>query len=435
MASFLPPSFPEPNVPESPSHGSSASHQQAYIAPSQTTAATHQHERRGSHGHSPAYLSSESQWLYPSAYYPGGSIPQPEDWPRYAAYDEGHDFRSKAPPVQPARLSPTVCRYPRCNNPVFFDRRVNEFQEWCSEEHMQAAMTNGVEKPCKTCGVRTRRNGYKHCSGNVCRNTASTGLFPEVFDFGPPTGTDEAAPQASAAESRLLAHMLGIDIPSTEPSAPYTSGYEWWPRGLDTGDGSIFSPQPGVQPHHGATIPSPSLGPSTGTDKAAPQASAAESRLLAHMLGIDIPSTGPSAPYASGYERLSRGSDTGDGSTFSPQAGVQPHRGDTIPSPSLVPSTGTDEAVPQASAAESRLLAHMLVLNYPRQNHQRHMLQACGRADRILATAALSRRSLELNLIMEAQHIPRPLPFLNYGSVVPLVTLRPPSPPLRQHRI
>jgi hypothetical protein len=28
------------------------------------------------------------------------------------------------------------CRYPGCNNYVFFDRRVNELREWCSDEHM-----------------------------------------------------------------------------------------------------------------------------------------------------------------------------------------------------------------------------------------------------------------------------------------------------------
>jgi hypothetical protein len=53
---------------------------------------------------------------------------------------------------------------------VFFDRRVNELREWCSDEHMRAAIAHRVEKPCKTCGQWPRRNGYKYCSGNYCRN-------------------------------------------------------------------------------------------------------------------------------------------------------------------------------------------------------------------------------------------------------------------------
>jgi len=32
------------------------------------------------------------------------------------------------------------CRYPGCNNYVFFDRRVNELREWCSDEHMGCAV-------------------------------------------------------------------------------------------------------------------------------------------------------------------------------------------------------------------------------------------------------------------------------------------------------
>ncbi|KAI0268479.1 hypothetical protein BGY98DRAFT_337408 [Russula aff. rugulosa BPL654] len=66
-----------------------------------------------------------------------------------------------------ARLQ--ICRYPRCNVRVFFDRRVDELREWCSDQHMMAAVAHGVEKPCKTCQVWPRRNGYKHCSGNICK--------------------------------------------------------------------------------------------------------------------------------------------------------------------------------------------------------------------------------------------------------------------------
>ncbi|KAF8492544.1 hypothetical protein F5888DRAFT_889322 [Russula emetica] len=201
--------FPEPQ------YDGSASHPQAHIPPSQTTqnltvATHHQHERRGSHGHSPATgwsgSSSDGQRLYPagtgsdtgggSKFYSGqpgvephhgggytATAAQPQDW-NAAVYNEGHDSRSNAaghggiqghgprsiaPGVPPVgshrRLRPQVenaavydeghgsrpkspphhvtsgykplCRYPRCGHHVFFDRRVNELREWCSDQHMQ----------------------------------------------------------------------------------------------------------------------------------------------------------------------------------------------------------------------------------------------------------------------------------------------------------
>jgi len=59
---------------------------------------------------------------------------------------------------------------------------------------------------------------------------SGAGLLPQTFNFDPSAGADGAAPRASAAESRLLAHMLGIDFPSMEPSASHAPGYEWLPR-------------------------------------------------------------------------------------------------------------------------------------------------------------------------------------------------------------
>jgi len=38
------------------------------------------------------------------------------------------------------------------------------------------------------------------------------------------------APGASATTNRVLAHMLGLDIPGIEPSTSYLPGYQWWPR-------------------------------------------------------------------------------------------------------------------------------------------------------------------------------------------------------------
>lgn len=42
--------------------------------------------------------------------------------------------------------------------------------------------------------------------------------------------------------TRMMAQMLGLDIPSIDPSASYYPGYEWWPRA------STASLQPYLQP-------------------------------------------------------------------------------------------------------------------------------------------------------------------------------------------
>ena len=34
----------------------------------------------------------------------------------------------------------SICRYPRCGQHAFFDRRVNELREWCSDQHMQCVV-------------------------------------------------------------------------------------------------------------------------------------------------------------------------------------------------------------------------------------------------------------------------------------------------------
>jgi len=90
----------------------------------------------------------------------------------------GHDTRQdggllypKGFPNPPASGHRRLCRYSNCNRYVFLDRRVNEYREWCSDEHMRAAVANGLERPCQQCGVWPRRQGYPFCSGTVCRYT------------------------------------------------------------------------------------------------------------------------------------------------------------------------------------------------------------------------------------------------------------------------
>ncbi|KAI0321361.1 fungal-specific transcription factor domain-containing protein [Amylostereum chailletii] len=58
-------------------------------------------------------------------------------------------------------------------------------------------------------------------------------LQQEAFDENghPRAGPDSpVSPVPANAANRVLAHMLGIDIPGIEPSTSYLPGYEWWPR-------------------------------------------------------------------------------------------------------------------------------------------------------------------------------------------------------------
>lgn len=50
--------------------------------------------------------------------------------------------------------------------------------------------------------------------------------------------------------TRMMAHMLGLDIPGIEPSTSYYPGYEWWPRATNV----VHAPY--RQPSSGADVPS-----------------------------------------------------------------------------------------------------------------------------------------------------------------------------------
>lgn len=47
--------------------------------------------------------------------------------------------------------------------------------------------------------------------------------------------------------TRIMAHMLGLDIPGVEPSTSYFPGYEWWPRPNQAVQQQPLSPMQGVQ--------------------------------------------------------------------------------------------------------------------------------------------------------------------------------------------
>ncbi|KAI0308118.1 fungal-specific transcription factor domain-containing protein [Multifurca ochricompacta] len=66
--------------------------------------------------------------------------------------------------------------------------------------------------------------------GTDTEDKNGAGPLTQAFDLGSSVGVDVTAQQVSTAENRLLAHMLGIEIPGVEPSTSYLPRYEWWPR-------------------------------------------------------------------------------------------------------------------------------------------------------------------------------------------------------------
>ncbi|KAF9567781.1 hypothetical protein CPC08DRAFT_739993 [Agrocybe pediades] len=63
---------------------------------------------------------------------------------------------------------------------------------------------------------------------------------PGAPDYGPPVNTNVGNTNNNSnftdvngvqdISTRLMAHMLGLEIPGAEPSTSYFPGYEWWPR-------------------------------------------------------------------------------------------------------------------------------------------------------------------------------------------------------------
>lgn len=62
------------------------------------------------------------------------------------------------------------------------------------------------------------------------------------------------SPGVQDMSNRLLAQMLGLDIPGIEPSTSYYPGYEWWPRSTQDTTGML-------QPPPIPTSPQPCNGP------------------------------------------------------------------------------------------------------------------------------------------------------------------------------
>ncbi len=57
---------------------------------------------------------------------------------------------------------------------------------------------------------------------------------------GPPQPEQETGVQDLS--TRIMAHMLGLDIPGIEPSTSFYPGYEWWPRNGQSQGSQPMSP-------------------------------------------------------------------------------------------------------------------------------------------------------------------------------------------------
>jgi hypothetical protein len=87
---------------------------------------------------------------------------------------------------------------------------------------------------------------------------------------------------SAANTDRVLAHMLGLDIPGIEPSTSYLPGYEWWPRnGGPPPPGSAVQSagQTPTPTSASATAPRPAPGSNTipgagGTESPSPHSTA-----------------------------------------------------------------------------------------------------------------------------------------------------------------
>lgn len=64
--------------------------------------------------------------------------------------------------------------------------------------------------------------------------------------FGDRDSKERMTPTAGIQDisTRMMAHMLGLDIPGIEPSTSYYPGYEWWPRTTNVVHGPSGYQQP-----------------------------------------------------------------------------------------------------------------------------------------------------------------------------------------------
>ena len=71
-------------------------------------------------------------------------------------------------------------------------------------------------------------------------------VAPETLDSSQTLDLEDNTNGVQDISTRLMAHMLGLEIPGVEPSTSYYPGYEWWPR--NHGGSSQQPPQQHLPP-------------------------------------------------------------------------------------------------------------------------------------------------------------------------------------------
>ncbi|KAF8445677.1 fungal-specific transcription factor domain-containing protein [Boletus edulis BED1] len=79
------------------------------------------------------------------------------------------------------------------------------------------------------------------------REKSSDFLQREAFGDSGSRERMTSTPGIQDISTRMMAHMLGLDIPGIEPSTSYYPGYEWWPRATNTMQAPYQQPSPSAQ--------------------------------------------------------------------------------------------------------------------------------------------------------------------------------------------
>lgn len=85
------------------------------------------------------------------------------------------------------------------------------------------------------------------------REKSSDFLQREAFGDSSPKERITSTAGIQDISTRMMAHMLGLDIPGIEPSTSYYPGYEWWPRATNI----VHAPYHQSSSEPGTNAPSP----------------------------------------------------------------------------------------------------------------------------------------------------------------------------------
>lgn len=82
--------------------------------------------------------------------------------------------------------------------------------------------------------------------------------------FGDSGSKERIATGIQDISTRMMAHMLGLDIPGIEPSTSYYPGYEWWPRTTNATQPPYQQPPPVVNAPNSESLMNTNYAPAPG---------------------------------------------------------------------------------------------------------------------------------------------------------------------------